>query len=343
MSFYDAYGNKIGLTHNFNSLSTSYVNVDYKSVRYVSFIASSDVIYEIYLYGVPNTLLPGPTDLSGSPGDAQALLNWTPAPDANVSEYKIYKDGVYLATVDKLATSYTATGLTNGVTYSFEVTAIYSSGEESEKSNVVQVTPQPLSAALDVVIDKDKIKVGEQFTSDIVLKNVNNIYAEDFKINYDSTLLNYVGFEEVPGYKIYNQPTDENGTLRFIVASQGEQYGINGEKIFLKLKFSGKAKGTAKVDALECRIADTEAEYDLEGSSCLEDTIVIEGNKDVNRTGEYTLVDLAIDGFYYGKLAVDTDHSKHDADQAGDENINDDDLLFIVAEILNNTNYPLNT
>ncbi|MFC4306067.1 cohesin domain-containing protein [Cohnella boryungensis] len=203
-------------------------------------------------------------------------------------------------------------------------------------------TPEPLNPTLDVVIGKDKIRVGEQFTSNIELKNVSNIYAEDFKINYDSNLLNYVGFEEVPGYKIYNQPTDQNGTLRFIVASQGEQYGITGEKVFLKLKFTGKAKGTAKIDALECRIADTESEYDLNEDSCLEDNIEVEGIKDVNRSGEYTLVDLAIDGFYYGKTAVQTDSSKHDADQVEDGIIDDKDLLFIVNEMLNNPNYPLN-
>ncbi|QMV40241.1 cohesin domain-containing protein [Cohnella cholangitidis] len=342
MSFYDVEGNKIGNTYNFDAHDTSYKSVNYPQVRYVSFYSSAVYSNEIFVSAISSSVPAAPTGLTATSGDKQAVLNWTPSSDSDVSGYKIYKDGNYLATVTSPLTTYTATGLTNGTTYAFQVTAINASGNESPKSNAVQVTPQPSSAALDVVIDKDKIKVGEQFTSDILLKNVSNIYAEDFKINYDSTLLNYVGFEEVPGYKIYNQPTDENGTLRFIVASQGEQYGINGEQVFLKLKFSGKAKGTAKVDALECRIADTEDEYDLEGSSCLEDTIVIEGNKDVNRTGEYTLVDLAIDGFYYGKLAADTDHSKHDADQAGDEHINDDDLLFIVNEMLNNTNYPLN-
>jgi hypothetical protein len=154
--------------------------------------------------------------------------------------------------------------------------------------------------------------------------------------------LNFVGFEEVPGYKIYNQPIDENGKLRFIIASQGEQYGITGETVFLKLKFTGKAKGTAKVDALECRIADTESEYDLNEDSCLEDSIEVEGIKDVNRSGEYTLVDLAIDGFYFGKTAAQTDSSKHDADQVEDGIIDDKDLLLIVNEMLNNPNYPLN-
>jgi fibronectin type 3 domain-containing protein len=229
-----------------------------------------------------------------------------------------------------------------GQTYYYVVTTVNGTAESVNSNEISVSVEEPLVPTLNVVIDKEKIKVGEQFTSDIVLKNVSNIYAEDFKINYDSNLLNYIGFEEIPGYKVYNEPTDESGKLRFIIASQGEQYGINGEQVILKLKFSGKEKGIAKVDALECRIADTESEYDLNEESCTEDTIEVEGLKDVNRTGEYTLVDLAIDGFYFGKTAVQTDSSKHDADQVEDGVIDDKDLLFIVKEMLNNPNYPLN-
>jgi hypothetical protein len=78
--------------------------------------------------------------------------------------------------------------------------------------------------------------------------------------------------------------TDQNGNLRFIVASQGV--------------------------------------------SCGEDTVTVE-NMDVNRTGEYTLLDLAIDGYYYGQLASNANPAVDTADQAGDEYVNNDDLVFI--------------
>lgn len=228
----------------------------------------------------------------------------------------------------------------NDKTYYYVIT-YEKNGLESVISNEVSATLEG-NTVLDIMINKESVRVGEEFTTEIVLRNASTIYAVDFKIRYDSDLLKFVGFEEVPGFKVYNQPTEDNGIIRFIVASQGEQYGINGEEVFLKLKFLGKARGTAKVDAYACRIADTESEYDLAEDSCLEDTIEVIRPMDVNRSGEYTLVDLAINGFYFGKLASETDHTKHDADQNGDGFINDDDLLLIVNEILKNPNYPLN-
>ncbi|WP_036703777.1 cohesin domain-containing protein, partial [Paenibacillus graminis] len=98
-------------------------------------------------------------------------------------------------------------------------------------------TPTPaLDPTLDVAIAPEKIGVGKEFTADISLKNVKDIYAEDFEIRYDNKLLQYLGFEEVTGYKVYNNPTDQNGSVRFVVASQGEEYGINKDTVVIKLK-----------------------------------------------------------------------------------------------------------
>ncbi|MNC10573.1 hypothetical protein D3C75_582270 [compost metagenome] len=154
--------------------------------------------------------------------------------------------------------------------------------------------------------------------------------------------MQYTGFEEITGYKVYNKPTDLNGALRFIVASQGENYGINKDTVILKLKFKAKAVGTALVDSTKARIADTEQEYDLEKENCLQDSILIEA-ADVNKSGQYTLLDLAIDARYFKYFAADVDPVKYNADQAGDEYVNDDDLLYIVDQMLNNPDYSPNT
>ncbi|WP_341347141.1 cohesin domain-containing protein [Paenibacillus sp. FSL H3-0469] len=204
-------------------------------------------------------------------------------------------------------------------------------------------TPSPTSTpalepTLDVAIAPEKIGLGKEFTADISLKNVKDIYAEDFEVKYDKEHLQYLGFVEVTGYKVYNKPVDQNGAVRFIVASQGEEYGINEDTVVVKLKFKAKAKGTAVVDATKARIADTEEEYDLETVNCLEDSVIIEAT-DVNKSGTFTLVDLAIDARYFKYFAPDVDPIKYNAQQAGDEYVNDDDLLFIVDQILNNSDY----
>jgi hypothetical protein len=73
----------------------------------------------------------------------------------------------------------------------------------------------------------------------------------------------------------------------------------------------------------------------------LEDTVIIE-NQDVNMSGEYTLLDLAIDAAHFGELGSTVDPTKYVANQVGDDTIRDEDLVFIVAQMLANTNYAPN-
>lgn len=72
---------------------------------------------------------PAPT-LTGTVGDKQVILDWNEVSDTDpVIEYNVYKDGVLLTTVaddGSLTFSYTATGLTNGTVYKFEVAAVSS-------------------------------------------------------------------------------------------------------------------------------------------------------------------------------------------------------------------------
>ncbi|GAA4837486.1 hypothetical protein GCM10023310_13790 [Paenibacillus vulneris] len=350
--FYDSNKNLLSKIDNLptkgnsNANFTSIAPVD--NVKYVAWKNTGTTTYEPYELDVTGTATPTPQapTLTGALLNNQSLLTWTES--ANATGYNVKKatqsGGPYNVVANNVTgtTYFVDTNVTPGLTYYYVVTAA-NQGGESTNSNEISVTPLALEPSLNVLIPEEKVKIGQEITANIELKNVNNIYAEDFTIKYDRTVFDYVGFEEISGYKVYNQPTDQNGTLRFIVASQGQGYGINDEKVFLKLKLRAKAAGTGKVDATKCRIADTEKEFDLQEANCGEDSLTIEGVKDVNRSGEYTLLDLAIDAYYYGQLASNADPSKYDADQAGDEYVNDDDLVFIVNQILNNSNYPLNS
>ncbi|HEY5136617.1 MAG TPA: hypothetical protein VIJ41_12550 [Candidatus Nanopelagicales bacterium] len=83
-----------------------------------------------------------PTGLSGVAGDRSASLTWTAVNGA--SGYKVWRDGVVVAS--PTATSYLDSGLTNGVAYSYAVTATVTSGD-SAKSTAVSVTPYVLTPA----------------------------------------------------------------------------------------------------------------------------------------------------------------------------------------------------
>lgn len=303
-------------------------------------------------YDQSNAIVVGASTLKATAGDAKVDLTWSEA--NNATSYNVKRatttGGPYTNVATNVTgnTYYTDTTAVNGTPYFYVVTGVNGT-TEGDVSNEVTATPIAAvkpneQATLDVTIDKEKVKVGEGFIADLSLKKATNIYAEDFVVNYDATLMEYLGATEVPGYKVYNETNDKKGTLRFIVASQGKNYGISTDTVFLKLKFKAIAVGKGKVDSLSGRIADTDNEYDIAPANALEDTILIEKPAflDVNRSGSYTLLDLSIDAFYFGQNAADTDKTLHDADQTEDDQVGDDDLVYIVGQMLTNPDYTPN-
>lgn len=295
---------------------------------------------------IVNTNLAAPASLIASLNDSSINLNWSNVDGATFYNIKrSTSSGGPYETIETSVTeaTYTDSNVLIGTKYYYLVTAENSSGE-SEPSNEASAVITIPDGLLRVSIPEDVVKVGDKFTSTISLENLSGIYAEDFTIQYDANLFEFLGFEEIIGYKVYNKPIDENGRIRFIVASQGEEYGIDQATIFLNLNFRAKAIGVGNVDALKCRVANTETEWDLESELCGIDTITVVKADilDVNHSGEYSLVDLAIDGLYFGLAAIDTDTVNHSADQVIDGNVNDDDLFYIVSQMLANSNYSPN-
>ena len=194
-----------------------------------------------------------------------------------------------------------------------------------------------------VTADPNKVKVGNQFTTTVAIHNVSNIYAEDIKIDYDTELFEYVGASAKDGLKIYKEDTSIPGSVRFIVAHLGQGNEATGDKDLIELTFKAKSIGIGKVDIVKGRIADNDTlEMDVAEENCGEDTIEVEANRDVNRTGEYTLLDLGIDAYYYGMEAAQTDNTRFDTDVIPDGIIDDKDLVAITQSILSNSNYALN-
>jgi chitodextrinase len=95
----------------------------------------------------PDTSAPSaPASLSSSNITGSSVqLAWSASTDnVGVTGYKVYRNGVNIAT--PTTTSYTNTGLTQGTTYQYQVSAIDGAGNESVKSNTISVTTLDVTA-----------------------------------------------------------------------------------------------------------------------------------------------------------------------------------------------------
>lgn len=288
-----------------------------------------------------------PTNVTAVAKDNSALLSWDNSDTATsyTVSRSVYQNGPFEEIAKNIKElTYSDASVTAGNTYYYNVKALSESGVSVASNTVSVMFEAPRIPVLDVVIAPEKVTIGDTFTADIALKNIQNIYAEDFTINYDPKLVEYVGFDEVAGYKVYNENKDAIGNLRFIIASKGKEFAINTDTVIVKLKFKAIAAGSVKVDAIKARIADTDKEFDLEVQNVLEDTVLIEKPRflDVDRSGQYTLLDLSLDAYYFGMASTETNRDIHDADQTEDSQINDDDLIYIVNQIIKNTEYTPN-
>lgn len=196
-------------------------------------------------------------------------------------------------------------------------------------------------AVLDIEPEKEKIKIGEQIVADLTIDNIKDIAAEDIKIKYDNTKLKFLGFEELDGYKLVKKiDISKTGDLRVILASKGEANIVNSKKVLLKLKFKGINKGDAIIDVVKGRVSDgIDMEKDLTNEQCDQGKIIIEGVNDVNKNGEFTLLDLAIDARHLNKNPKSKELDKYNTDILVNGKIDEDDLLEIGKLMLDNPNY----
>jgi len=101
---------------------------------------NSLVVYGLLSSGGPPA---APTNLTATAGNAQVSLSWTASSGASSYHVKraTVSGGPYTTVGSPTATSFTDSGLSNGTTYFYVVTAVNSAGE-SGNSNQASATPQ---------------------------------------------------------------------------------------------------------------------------------------------------------------------------------------------------------
>lgn len=179
-----------------------------------------------------------------------------------------------------------------------------------------------------------------EFAVKLGLRNIEqNIYAQDIKLQYDASLMEYVGAKSlISGVSIIADQDETPGVLRFLLASEGTAHGVTGNADVLELAFrskeaTGKTSGTISVTGAE--ISDGNVELTAAPSTIsieIADAGII---GDVTGDGKVSIGDLAIIAAHYGKTTTSTDWQQvKKADINKDGVIDLEDLVLVARKIV---------
>lgn len=132
-----------------NNLGSLVVDVETNRMD-VKFLRETGAIgdYFTMIKGGTATPPPAPTGLTATPGNLQVILNWSATSGAtsyNVKRATVSGGPYTTIAAGVTSTTFTNTGLSNGTTYYFVLSAANSAGE-SPNSTQVSATPQPPAA-----------------------------------------------------------------------------------------------------------------------------------------------------------------------------------------------------
>ena len=130
-----------------------------------------------------------PTGLTANAGNTQVALSWTAV--ATATSYKVYRNGVYVAS--SATTSFTDTGLTNATVYTYYVTAVAATTEGPASASVTATPAKPpvngtfTGAITSIASGHGTIKVVITVTNSVITLSkgtlVSNDGSETVKIN----------------------------------------------------------------------------------------------------------------------------------------------------------------
>ncbi|MFC5449980.1 discoidin domain-containing protein [Paenibacillus aestuarii] len=187
------------------------------------------------------------------------------------------------------------------------------------------------------------VQTGEEFTVQLGLGSVTqSVYAQDFKMDYDSNVLEFVSARAVKdGLQLVETKKDTLGKLRFILASEGAGKAVTGDAGILELKFRAKAVAqstTGTIAVIDATLADGQGAETKGQASTVNVSIATAPPGmpgDVNHDNKVSIGDLGFVAANYGKTSSSPDWEQvKQADANGDGKIDIVDLVFVARKIL---------
>ncbi|MHC4359465.1 MAG: CBM96 family carbohydrate-binding protein [Planctomycetota bacterium] len=223
--------------------------------------SNSESSYSSEASATPLSTIPpaAPTGLVTIAGNAQVLLNWDNNTEVSLAGYNVYRDttsgGPYSKIASGIAVSaYNNTGLTNGTTYYYVVTAVDVNDNESADSSEALATPlSTLYPAGDyVLIDDFDFYVdtngllstwtdGQTNGSGAVISLEDEYYGDSMRFDYNNAVS--PGFSEASRSYLTGQDWMATGAKALQLLFKGEA-GNSPEQMYLSIKDSNGTSAT---------------------------------------------------------------------------------------------------
>ncbi|WP_236284301.1 endo-alpha-N-acetylgalactosaminidase family protein [Paenibacillus allorhizoplanae] len=223
-----------------------------------------------------------------------------------------------------------------------EATTGYNGWASAAEINVFRVIEVP-NVTLTKLSAADTVMAGGEFLVQLDLGSVTqSVYAQDIKMDYDSTVFEFVSAHSVrDDIQLVETRKDTPGKLRFILASLGAGKAVTGDAGILKLTFKAKAvtqPATGMIAVTDATLGDAQgAESKAQASSVnVSITTPPPGTPgDVNHDNRVSIGDLGIIAKNYGKTSSSPDWEQvKQADVTGDGEIDIDDLALVARKII---------
>lgn len=188
----------------------------------------------------------------------------------------------------------------------------------------------------------EPIQAGQNFTVNYGLNHVEDVYAQDITIFYDSTIMEYVSANsKIPGVSIIDINSSTPGQLRLIVASEGREHAVTGKMDIIELTFKAKdipAPASGTIETTTVTLGNEEGEEVTAITKLITVGVVPsapEISSDINKDGKVSIGDLAIVAANYGKTSASQDWNqvKH-VDISRDGQIDIADLAIVASKII---------
>lgn len=184
-----------------------------------------------------------------------------------------------------------------------------------------------------------KVDAGEEFVVRLGVSRVTDaVYAQDYVLNYDANLLDFVSAVSVKDLVSLVETQDTGGKVRLILASQGPAGAVTGSEQMLELTFRAKTiaqSATAAIAVESAKLADAAGAETLIGASSISVNIEAALLGDVNGDDKVSIGDISMAAAHYGKTTASADWQvAKAADVNRDGKIDIGDLAAIAMKML---------